>query len=333
MAHRAHRPHNFRALSKPKPVQKSHHKHYWPYIPLLVMVIATVVMNMRYVGNANVLAYATNMSVSGLLEATNNRRAQANVGNVQINNTLSAAAQTKANDMVTRNYWSHNTPDGQEPWVFINNAGYKYLKAGENLAYGFLTSTDTVTGWMNSEPHRVNMLDGNYTEVGFGFVNSENFNNHGEQTIVVAMYGQPQVQSATANAQPTPQQPSSQPSVPAPEVTIQPANPASLPSEPVAEQSAGLKPITSDAPVRELPVQSVARIQALTNGNAPWTSFALGLVSGLIVMLLLVRHAAALRHLLRDSEKFILHHPLLDTILVSIVFISSLLSQTTGFIR
>src|SRR5690606_3424397 len=116
---------------------------------------------------------------------------------LSLNDKLNAAAQAKAEDMKARNYWSHNTPDGQEPWVFFDAQGYIYKKAGENLAYGFATSTETVTGWMNSPSHKANLLDGAFTEVGFGFANSENFVSTGNETIIVAMYAQPYTQPAS----------------------------------------------------------------------------------------------------------------------------------------
>ena len=149
-----------------------------------------------------VLSYATNTSTGGLLASTNVQRTNNGLSGLTLNSKLSQAAQAKANDMVARNYWSHNTPDGQEPWVFISNAGYDYLAAGENLAYGFATSEDTVTGWMNSPGHRANILNSNYQEVGFGMANSSNFVSNGEQTIVVAMYGKP-----VAAPAPTPEKP------------------------------------------------------------------------------------------------------------------------------
>src|SRR5688572_11912371 len=138
MAHRAHRPHNFRALSKPKQIAKHEHKHYWPYIPVLLLVMATFLVSLAQPAQRRgVLAYATDMSASGLLVATNGQRASNGAGNLQINSSLSNAAQAKANDMVAKNYWSHYGPDGTEPWTFITNAGYSYIRAGENLAYGF----------------------------------------------------------------------------------------------------------------------------------------------------------------------------------------------------
>jgi hypothetical protein len=263
-----------------------------------------------------------------LLEATNQQRGIKGVASLQLNDSLTAAAQAKATDMVARNYWSHNTPDGQEPWVFISNAGYSYLRAGENLAYGFTTSDETVTGWMNSQTHRDNMLDSNFTEVGFGFANSQDFNSSGEETVVVAMYGKPQVLAASGSTAPaaTPQAaPAAAP------VATQPTTQVSSVADTVKPVQV---PVTTDtASVTEPATQQIARIQTLTNGRAPWTLFGIGILTGLALALLLVKHAVALRHLLRDSERFVLHHPLLDTILVSLVLAGSFLSQTSGFIK
>ena len=161
------------------------------------------------VPTANVLAFATNINNDGLLSATNQRRADAGVGNVSIDSKLNQAAQAKANDMASRNYWAHNTPDGTPPWAFITNAGYSYSRAGENLACGFNDSTAVITGWYNSPSHRENLLAGAYKHVGFGIANANNYNcgdlAAGQQTIIVAMYGTPYEQaSAAAPATPAP---------------------------------------------------------------------------------------------------------------------------------
>jgi uncharacterized protein YkwD len=189
---------------------QTHTKHfvkvYYPYLPLLIIVGVGILFNSYWQprSRSGVLPYATSMSIGALLAQTNVDRANNGVAGLALNPQLNQAAQAKANDMATRNYWSHNTPDGQAPWVFIDNAGYKYQKAGENLAYGFMTSDDAVAGWMNSPPHRENLLDSSFLDVGFGFANSENYQSSGPETIVVAMYGK--ALGATAAA-PAPQHP------------------------------------------------------------------------------------------------------------------------------
>lgn len=139
----------------------------------------------------SVLAVATNVSPAALLEETNAQRKATDAVSLTINEKLNGAAQKKAQDMVTRNYWSHKTPEGTDPWNFIIKENYEYKKAGENLAYGFDSSDSVVNGWMNSQSHRENLLDKDFTEVGFGVANANNFNGGGASTVVVAMYAQP----------------------------------------------------------------------------------------------------------------------------------------------
>lgn len=175
-------------------------KVYAPYIPLLLIVgtgIALASSNEVRTFNGNVQSYATDTTDTGLLEATNKQREKDGLNGLSLNASLDQAAQAKAEDMSTRNYWSHNTPDGKEPWVFIDATDYRYQKAAENLAYGFDTSTSTVNGWMNSPGHRANMMDSNVQEVGFGIVNNPNYRGDGPETIVVAMYAKPVTSTST----------------------------------------------------------------------------------------------------------------------------------------
>lgn len=319
MAQKLGRPHNFRALSKPKQIPRTERRHYWPYMPMfLLMLVIFFVSLVQPIHRRGVLGYATAVSASSLLEATNSQRGQNGAGALKLNSNLALAAQAKAEDMVARNYWSHTTPDGKQPWVFVETSGYKYQKAGENLAYGFLTSEDTVTGWMNSASHKANMLDTAYSEVGFGFANSASYNNDGEQTVVVAMYAQPQVLAASNQAAP--------PAETSPSAAQQPVATPGL-------STAASAPVSAGTLTAEPASTAIARIQTLTGGDAPWALFGVGLLTGLAMAFLLAKHAAGIRHLLRDSERFVLHHPLLDFLLLSTIALGSFLSQTSGFIR
>lgn len=192
-------------------------KVYKPFLPLLTLVvligfIAVPVINRHASGSkslrsdsAQVLAYATDISTGGLLSASNQRRAQAGLQALANNAQLSQAAQAKASDMASRNYWSHNTPDGVQPWTFIANTGYQYTRAGENLACGFNDSNAVIAGWFNSPSHRENMLGADYKDVGFGIVNAPSYNcgdfPTSQQTIVVAMYGTPYIPPSNSSPQ------------------------------------------------------------------------------------------------------------------------------------
>ncbi len=325
----ANRAHARTGQHKPKNIPSSHHKHYWPYIPVLLLIIATFAVNLlQPLVDRGILAYATEMSISQLLAETNDKRAQNGVAPLSINDKLNSAAQSKANDMVARNYWAHNTPDGKEPWVFFDAVGYKYLKAGENLAYGFTTSSAAIVGWMNSPTHKANLLDSAFTEVGFGFTNGENFNDSGPETVVVAEYARPQVLAAESSNPPAP---APQTAKPAPK----PVEVAQAQPEPKAEEPAKAPEeivVNTENSNLEPAAVPVSRIESVS-GNRAWLVFATGLMTGLAVATLLVKYALSLRHLIRDTEKFILHHPVLDTVLVGVILIGSFMFQTTGFIR
>lgn len=315
---------------------------------LLIVLVGLLFGSAKSPIQTGVLAYATEMSSSGLLSATNAQRSANGKASLAINAQLASAAQTKANDMAARNYWSHNTPDGKAPWYFVEQAGYSYTKAGENLAYGFGTSSQTVTGWMNSPTHRANMLDSAFTEVGFGFINSADYNNSGEETIVVAMYGQPQVAAATAQVAPstttvpssTPAPPASQRSA-APSTPTTPANqPTPTTPEPTTTQEDTAIPAQKEEPVTtastakaEPQSQAVSRVDALTKGKAPWIALSIGLLSIGSIMFLVFKHSLAFKRALIHGEQFILHHPLVDIGLTSIIMLGYVLSQTAGFIK
>jgi len=134
-----------------------------------------------------------------LWEATNEQRTKHSKSALTLSPQLNESALRKCQDMVAKNYWSHNDPDGREPWHFINQVNYSYDTAGENLAYGFASETDVVTGWMNSEGHRENLL-GEYTEVGFGTCKSEDYIDNGKQLIVVQHFATP---ARTTQSQPS----------------------------------------------------------------------------------------------------------------------------------
>lgn len=47
--------------------------------------------------------------------------------------------------------------------------GISYKTAGENIAKGQKTPEAVVNAWMNSEGHRANILNPNYTQMGLGY--------------------------------------------------------------------------------------------------------------------------------------------------------------------
>lgn len=143
-----------------------------------------------------------------LLADTNEERTKNSKPALTLNEKLNQSALDKCKDMVSSNYWNHNDKEGREPWRFMTATGYAYGKAGENLAFGFSSESAVVNGWMNSQSHKDNLLDGAFTEVGFGTCLSDNFVNMGKQLIVVQHFAVPQTAQQQKQSSPsfTPQQ-------------------------------------------------------------------------------------------------------------------------------
>jgi len=143
----------------------------------------------------SVLGVSSDITIGQLLADTNQKRAENGLQPLSLDSRLSQAAAGKAMDMFGSNYWAHNSPDGKTPWVFIRNAGYGYIYAGENLARGFSSSGDVVSAWMASPDHRKNLLSSNFVNIGFAV---EKGRLSGEETVlVVQMFGSPAGQAVT----------------------------------------------------------------------------------------------------------------------------------------
>lgn len=108
---------------------------------------------------------ATEIDTGELLDITNKERADNGLKSLVLNESLNQSATNKCNDMVANNYFSHNRPNGEEPWVFIK---VDYTQAGENLAEGYYSARQVHREWMNSPTHKENILNKNYDHVGFG---------------------------------------------------------------------------------------------------------------------------------------------------------------------
>lgn len=128
--------------------------------------------------------FEKNIDIVQLHKLINIEREKVGKPMLEYNEKIAESACLKADDMVKRNYWSHNTPDGDEPWVFFQRAGVQYSKAGENLAYGFVDPTAVVAGWMVSEKHKENIL-GDYTAEGLCARKAFEFNGSSKQIVVV----------------------------------------------------------------------------------------------------------------------------------------------------
>ena len=149
-------------------------KSWFPAVVFLVGVLCWGTAWRIILQSKTVLGISTDVSPSQIISLTNLKREEAGLMPLQPDPALTAAAQDKLDDMAARAYFAHLDPDGIGSWQFIDNHGYRYYYAGENLAKNFNSSIDVVNAWMSSPDHRNNLLSPNYTNIGVAVVQSGN---------------------------------------------------------------------------------------------------------------------------------------------------------------
>lgn len=122
---------------------------------------------------------AQNQTVSGaqtgfesdMLKQVNAQRAKNGKSALTLNQSLCASSRVRASEIAKDGCFSHTRPDGSGCFTAIS--GVSYRTAGENIAmgtWGYYGVDEIMDGWMNSEGHRANILNGDFSEVGFGCV-------------------------------------------------------------------------------------------------------------------------------------------------------------------
>jgi uncharacterized protein YkwD len=104
-----------------------------------------------------------------VITLVNTKRTAAGCKALRTDSRLITAARAHSTDMVTNNFFSHTGSDGSTFVIRANRAGYTAASA-ENIAWGWATADKVVTEWMNSAPHRANILNCSSVAVGVGLV-------------------------------------------------------------------------------------------------------------------------------------------------------------------
>ncbi len=123
-----------------------------------------------------------------VVEEMNRQRATFGLAPLRINSRLEAAADDRITDMFDKQYFSHISPDGVQPWTWVEQHGYDYREFGENLAVGYPSADSVVDGWMHSPGHRANVLSRTFDEVGVAVAQESPTRGFRGPTIV-AIYG------------------------------------------------------------------------------------------------------------------------------------------------
>jgi hypothetical protein len=106
-----------------------------------------------------------------LFQLVNAERVQRGLAPLRPAPELRAAAQRYAQAMAEGGFFGHTAPDGSTFITRNEQAGYlKWRFLAENLAAGQPTPEEALQAWLNSPPHRENLLSPLAEEMGIGYV-------------------------------------------------------------------------------------------------------------------------------------------------------------------
>lgn len=127
-----------------------------------------------------------------VLRLSNIEREKAGLNSLSADETLAATARAHSADMIARDFFAHDNPDGCSSSCRVTAAGYRWQMIGENIYMmsGWDLSPQeaaimTVNGWLGSPGHRENLLKQGYTESGIGVVVQ------GDAAYATALYAKP----------------------------------------------------------------------------------------------------------------------------------------------
>ncbi len=113
---------------------------------------------------------------------------------------LDRSAAAKGSDMLKYQYFDHTRPGSTTSFdSFIDQQHYDFIKIGENIAMGdFSTSKGVVDAWIKSPPHKRNIMDSLYTEIGVSVVTG-NYKGTSGQVFITQHFGDPRANCPIVN--------------------------------------------------------------------------------------------------------------------------------------
>ncbi|HYH06884.1 MAG TPA: CAP domain-containing protein [Thermoanaerobaculia bacterium] len=146
-----------------------------------------------------VAAYAgepsNEITTENVIAQMNAHRAEHGLPPLQADERLMKAAADRMKHMEDEAYWSHTSPDGVTPFVWVRLRNYDFKAAGENLATGFETARLLVTSWMESPGHRANILSAMYEDCGIAIIDGAvDGPSSGKSIVVLFAKKQPEFQ-------------------------------------------------------------------------------------------------------------------------------------------
>ncbi len=103
-----------------------------------------------------------------IFEISNSFRKKNGISELDYDDIIAETARKHSKDMIDRDFFQHDNPDGLSPFDRMEHDGLIYYYAAENIAAGYDDPMCVTYGWINSAGHRSNLLNPALTRLGVG---------------------------------------------------------------------------------------------------------------------------------------------------------------------
>ena len=164
---------------------------------LAVVLVAVVAPSQGAARPRGATTPATQLQVA-LLAQINAFRSAHGLVRLRVSSALTGVADGHSAQMARLGYFSHNSANGQSFSARVARVysprGYRSWSVGENLVWGApdIGAAGAFRLWLSSPPHRANLLDARWREIGLGAVHAASapgVYGGGPATIVTADFG------------------------------------------------------------------------------------------------------------------------------------------------
>ncbi len=145
----------------------------------LLLALSGAVAGTAYATDATPATTERLQTLDGqILTRLNATRAAHGLRPLVVSDGLENAAVAHSRDLIQAGVFQHDSPDGtsfvQRLKHFYSPSGYSSWTAGENILYNTadIDADTAIQAWLDSPPHRENMLNPDWREVGIGSVHA-----------------------------------------------------------------------------------------------------------------------------------------------------------------
>jgi uncharacterized protein YkwD len=159
---------------------------------LLVLILAVALVGATPASTATQAAQRDTSLERAVIDAVNAVRAAHGLRPLTVSRGLRTAAYGHTNALAVAGLFQHESPDGTSFDRRVRRAyptrGFSSWSVGENLVFGSapFSAEDAVQAWLESPPHRRNLLSRTWREIGVGAVLAQNAGGqYGDEPVVI----------------------------------------------------------------------------------------------------------------------------------------------------